>query len=31
MKEAAFVKQSKARWEEYERTVKDQQQASPDK
>lgn len=31
MKEAAFVKQSKARWEEFEKTVKAQEQASPDK
>lgn len=31
MKEAAFVKQSKARWEEFEKTVKAQDLASPDK
>jgi uncharacterized membrane protein SpoIIM required for sporulation len=31
MKEAAFVKQNKARWEEFERTVKHQHEASPDK
>lgn len=31
MKEAAFVKQNKARWEEFEKTVKDPQQAPPDK
>lgn len=31
MKEAAFVKQNRSRWEEFERTVKDQRQAPPDK
>jgi uncharacterized membrane protein SpoIIM required for sporulation len=31
MKEAAFVKQNKARWEEFERTVKQPRQAEPDK
>lgn len=31
MKEAAFVKQNKARWEEFERIIKDQRQAEPDK
>ena len=31
MKEAAFVKHNKTRWEEFEKTVKDQQQASPDR
>jgi uncharacterized membrane protein SpoIIM required for sporulation len=31
MKEAAFVKQNKARWEEFERTVKHQHEAPPDK
>lgn len=31
MKEAAFIRQNKARWEEFEKTVKDPQQASPDK
>jgi uncharacterized membrane protein SpoIIM required for sporulation len=31
MKEAAFVKNNKPRWEEFEKVVKDPQQASPDK
>ncbi len=31
MKEAAFVKQNKPRWEEFEKVVKDQQAASPDR
>lgn len=31
MKEAAFVKQNKPRWEEFEKVVKDQQAAPPDK
>lgn len=31
MKEAAFVKQNKARWEEFERVIKDQRHAEPDK
>lgn len=31
MKEAAFVKQNKARWEEFEKVVKDQERAQPDK
>jgi uncharacterized membrane protein SpoIIM required for sporulation len=31
MKEAAFVKLNKPRWEEFERTVKQQRQAEPDK
>jgi uncharacterized membrane protein SpoIIM required for sporulation len=31
MKEAAFVKQNKARWEEFEKVVKDQQHTSPDR
>lgn len=31
MKEAAFIKQNKARWEEFERVVKNQQHAQPDK
>jgi uncharacterized membrane protein SpoIIM required for sporulation len=31
MKEAAFVKQSKHRWEAFERIVKNQQQADPDR
>jgi uncharacterized membrane protein SpoIIM required for sporulation len=31
MKEAAFVKRNKARWEEFEKVVKDQQRARPDK
>jgi uncharacterized membrane protein SpoIIM required for sporulation len=30
MKEAAFVKQNKARWERFEKVVKDQQNAQPD-
>jgi len=30
MKEAAFIKQNKKRWEEFERVVKSQQNASPD-
>lgn len=30
MKEAAFIKQNKARWEEFERVVKNQGQAKPD-
>ncbi len=30
MKEAAFVKQNKPRWEEFEKTVKDQRSAEPD-
>lgn len=31
MKEAAFIKQNKARWEEFERIVKAQHMAEPDK
>jgi uncharacterized membrane protein SpoIIM required for sporulation len=31
MKEAAFVKQNKPRWEEFEKVIKDQQNAEPDK
>jgi len=31
MREAAFIKQNKSRWEEFERIVKDQQPASPDR
>jgi uncharacterized membrane protein SpoIIM required for sporulation len=31
MKEAAFVKQNKPRWEEFERTIKQPTQAEPDK
>jgi uncharacterized membrane protein SpoIIM required for sporulation len=31
MKEAAFIKQSKARWEAFEKVVKNQQQSQPDK
>ena len=31
MKEAAFVKQNKTRWEEFEKIVKSNQQAHPDK
>jgi uncharacterized membrane protein SpoIIM required for sporulation len=31
MKEAAFVNQNKARWEEFERIVKNQKDAEPDK
>jgi uncharacterized membrane protein SpoIIM required for sporulation len=31
MKEAAFVKQNKKRWEEFEKVVKDQQNTEPDK
>jgi uncharacterized membrane protein SpoIIM required for sporulation len=31
MKEAAFVKQNKPRWEEFERTVKQMRRAEPDK
>lgn len=31
MKEAAFVKQNKSRWEEFERVVKDQRAAPPDR
>lgn len=31
MKEAAFIKQNKTRWEEFEMVVKNPQQASPDK
>jgi hypothetical protein len=31
MKEAAFVKQNKPRWEEFERTIKQPRQAEPDK
>lgn len=31
MKEAAFVKQNKSRWEEFEKVVQHQQQARPDK
>ncbi|MBT1704400.1 stage II sporulation protein M [Chryseosolibacter indicus] len=31
MKEAAFVKQNKARWEEFERVVKGQETADPDR
>lgn len=31
MKEAAFVKNNKKRWEEFEKVVKDQQEASPDR
>lgn len=31
MKEAAFVKQNKPRWEEFEKVVKDQQHTSPDR
>ncbi|HYF66493.1 MAG TPA: stage II sporulation protein M [Ohtaekwangia sp.] len=31
MKESAFIKQNKARWEEFEKVVKNQQQAQPDK
>jgi len=30
MKEAAFVKQNKLRWEEFEKVVQHNQQASPD-
>ncbi len=30
MKEAAFIKQNKKRWEEFERVIKSQQNASPD-
>ena len=31
MKEAAFVKQNKSRWEEFEKVVKDQRAAPPDR
>jgi uncharacterized membrane protein SpoIIM required for sporulation len=31
MKESAFIKQSKARWEEFERVVNDQENATPDR
>lgn len=31
MKEAAFIKQNKIRWEEFEKIMKDPQEASPDK
>ena len=31
MRESAFIQRNKARWEEFERTMKDQQQASPDR
>jgi uncharacterized membrane protein SpoIIM required for sporulation len=31
MREAAFIKQNKSRWEEFEKVVKNTQQASPDK
>lgn len=31
MKEAAFIKQNKARWEEFEKVIKDQRQAPPDR
>ena len=31
MKEAAFVKQNKSRWEEFEKVVKDQRAAAPDR
>lgn len=31
MKEAAFIKQNKTRWEEFEKVVKSPQQAQPDK
>lgn len=31
MKEAAFIKQNKARWEQFEKIVKDQQHAQPDR
>ena len=31
MKEAAFIKQNKTRWEEFEKVVKSNQQAHPDK
>ena len=31
MKEAAFIKQNKSRWEEFEKIVKSHQQAHPDK
>jgi uncharacterized membrane protein SpoIIM required for sporulation len=31
MKEAAFIKQSKTRWEEFEKVVKNPRQASPDR
>jgi len=31
MREAAFIKQNKSRWEEFEKVVKKPQQASPDK
>lgn len=31
MKEAAFVKQNRTRWEEFEQIVKDQRHAAPDK
>ena len=31
MKEAAFIKQNKSRWEEFEHVVKNQQQAPPDR
>ncbi len=31
MKEAAFIKQNKTRWEEFEKVVKNPQQARPDK
>ena len=31
MKEAAFVKHNKSRWQEFEKTVKNQRQAEPDK
>lgn len=31
MKEAAFVRQNKARWEEFERVVKEKEHADPDK
>jgi uncharacterized membrane protein SpoIIM required for sporulation len=31
MKEAAFIKQNRSRWEEFEKIVKDQAQAEPDR
>src|SRR5688572_29999327 len=31
MKEAAFVKQNRSRWEEFEKVVKDRRSGSPDR
>src|SRR5688500_13694339 len=31
MREAAFIKQNRSRWEEFEKVIKNPQQASPDR